>query len=307
MIKHKIIANPVSGKGEGEKSIPQIKQNLLNHNLEFEIVKTERPWHAVELAQQAVIDGFEVVVAAGGDGTVNEVINGIMLEKERENNSVTMGVLTVGRGNDFAFGAKIPINLDESCALLAKGNSYIIDVGKVTGGLFPQGRFFGNGVGIGFDAIVGFEADKFKYLSGFPAYAAAAIKTIFLYHKGPLLQIEFNEKTLTQNSLMVSIMNGRRMGGGFMMAPNAENNDGFFDLCIAGVISRPRLFPLFPKFLKGTQEDHDAIQTYRTSKIIVTAIEGAIPAHADGETLCETGEKLEIKIIPNALDIICNC
>jgi len=95
------------------------------------------------------------------------------------------------------------------------------------------------------------------------------------------------------------------MGGGFMMAPNAENDDGLFDLCIAGVVSRPKIFALVPKFLKGTQADHEVIRTERAQKVLVTAIEGVIPAHADGETLCKEGQKLEIEIISNAIEIIC--
>jgi len=100
------------------------------------------------------------------------------------------------------------------------------------------------------------------------------------------------------------VMNGTRMGGGFMMAPDGNPDDGVFDLCIARKISRPRIFGLMLKFMKGTQFAHPTISDGQTTHITVTAIEGSLPAHADGETLCLEGKKLEITIVPNALEII---
>jgi len=306
MQKYKIILNPTSGRGNGEKAIPTIEKMCNDLKLFYDLEQTQDVWHAVELAKSAAEKKYDVIVSVGGDGTANEVLNGIMLAKEEGVNNSAFGVLTVGTGNDFAYGANISNKLEEGCQLLSEDHRHVIDVGKVTGGLFPNGRYFGNGVGIGFDAVVGFEAQKLRRLKGFLPYAIAALKTIFLYYKAPHLQIEFNDQVITQPSLLVSIMNGKRMGGGFIMAPNAENNDGLFDLCIAGSVSIPKMFPLFPKFLKGTQAEHYAIKTDRTSKITVMALEGIIPAHADGETLCKEGQKLEIEIVPNAIEIICN-
>jgi len=174
----------------------------------------------------------------------------------------------------------------------------------VKGGDFPEGRYFGNGVGIGFDAVVGFEALKLKRLHGFPSYIVAALKTIFLYFQAPTLRIEYNGQTLTQSSLMVSTMNGRRMGGGFMMAPEGLTDDGLFDLCIAEQVSKPAIFGLILRFMQGTQADHPAIKTARSAHLTVTAVHGTLPAHADGETICEAGEQLEMKILPKQLEII---
>jgi diacylglycerol kinase family enzyme len=174
--------------------------------------------HAVELARNAVRDGCGVVVAVGGDGTANEVLNGLMLAKIKGEGESTMAVISVGQGNDFAFGVGVPPGLEAGCKALAQGHTGKIDVGKVAGGLYPEGRYFGNGVGIGFDAVVGFEALKLKRLHGFMAYLVAALRTIFLYYHAPLVEIDFDGEILTLPALMVSIMNGRRMGGGFMMA-----------------------------------------------------------------------------------------
>lgn len=302
MKKHKIIVNPTSGRGEGEQSIPLIEQLLTEHQLDYELVRTERPWHAAELTREAAESNFDCVVAAGGDGTANEVINGLM-QARKEN--VAMGVLSVGRGNDFAFSMGVPTELTQGCQVLAQGKSRRIDVGRVTGGLYPEGRYFGNGVGIGFDAVVGFEALKMKRLHGFASYMVAALKTLLFYYKAPKVRIEFDGQTLTEDALMVSIMNGVRMGGGFMMAPESESDDGFFDLCVARQVSRPAILALIVRFTQGSQASHPAISFHRPQRLEVTALQGVLPAHADGETLCTEGEKLILELLPRQINLIC--
>jgi diacylglycerol kinase (ATP) len=304
MTQHKIIVNPIAGRGAGQESIPQIEALLQEYGLEYDLVCTGRPWHAADLAQEAVAAGHEIVVAVGGDGTANEVLNGLMRAKQAGVGTATMGALCVGRGNDFAYGVGIPTDLAAGCQVLAHGHRRTIDVGRVAGGLYPEGRFFGNGVGIGFDAVVGFEAVKMTWLHGFPSYLVAVLKTVFLYYQAPLTQIEFDGQTLTQPSLMISIMNGQRMGGGFMMAPEGQTGDGLFDLCIAHEVSRPRIFGLIPHFMKGTQATQDAIRTGRARHVVITAIEGVLPAHADGETLCIDGQRLEVELLPGQIEVI---
>jgi YegS/Rv2252/BmrU family lipid kinase len=305
MTKYKIIVNPTSGRGTAEEAIPDLERFLREHNMEFDLVLTERPEHAVELAKQAALDGFDIVVVAGGDGTANEVLNGLMLAKQAGAEDVAMGVIAIGRGNDFAFGVNVPPGLEEGCQVLMENFRTSMDVGLVTGGLYPEGRYFGNGVGIGFDAVVGFEALKMTRLHGFLSYIVAAVKTVFLYYQAPLVRIEFDGQTMEKHTLMISIMNGRRMGGGFMMAPEAGIDDGLLDLCIAEQVSKARIFTLIPRFMAGTQASQPAIQTDRTRSIVVTALEGSLPAHADGETLCTEGEQLNVEILPRQIEIIC--
>jgi diacylglycerol kinase (ATP) len=304
MTRHLIIVNPTSGRGNGERSVPQIEGRLRTLGVDFELRHTKYPGHAIQLAEEAAAAGWDVVVAAGGDGTANEVLDGLVRARQQGIGSPAMGLIPVGRGNDFAFGVGIPHNTEAACQALSTGRRYYIDVGFVIGGDYPQGRYFGNGVGIGFDAVVGFEALKLKRLSGFPSYIVAALKTILLYFNAPPLQIELDKQTLNQRALMVSIMNGRRMGGGFMMAPEGVPDDGKFDLCIAGQVSRVGILFLIPRFMQGSQAGHPAILTARSATVSVVSLDGGLPAHADGETLCTTGQRLELKIIPQALEII---
>jgi diacylglycerol kinase (ATP) len=300
MIRYKIIANPTSGRGEGGADIPRAKELLSS----LDLVRTERPLHAVELARAAAREGYEVVVSMGGDGTANEVLNGLMQAKRAGEGEAAMGIITVGRGNDFGHGIGIPHGLEPSCRVLAAGKRRRIDVGKVTGGLFPGGRYFGNGIGIGFDTIVGFEAAKLTWLTGFPSYLVAALKTIFLYFHAPLLHIEYDGGTIEHPALMVSVMNGRRMGGSFFMAPQSKNDDGKFTVCLAGQVSRLGILLLIPRFIQGTQAGHPAIRYFEATRLDVRALTGSIAAHADGETISTETDSLSAEILPGAIDVI---
>lgn len=305
MKRYKIIANPTAGGGAGERAIPQIERLLTKHSLDFDIVRTKQSWHAAELAREAVIAGYDVIVAAGGDGTANEVINGLMEAKQARKHSFAMGVLSVGRGNDFAHGVGVPHDLEHACQVLVENHRRPIDIGRVVGGMYPQGRYFGNCVGVGFDAIGTIEAAKLPRLGGFLSYFIAVLKTVFLYYKAPLTTVEYDGQTLTQPSLMISIMNGRRLGGGFMMAPDAEPDDGLFDLCIAHEVSRARIFSLIPHFLRGTQATQEPITTGQAARISITALEGSLPAQTDGEILCIDGQHLEIELLSRQIEVIC--
>jgi len=160
MTRYKIIFNPIAGKGVALKNRERIEELLKSYALDYDLVLTDYPEHAILLARQAAEDGFDYVIAAGGDGTANETINGLMQAREKLGRAPVMGIIPVGRGNDFSFGANIPQDVDEACALLASVPRKWIDIGRITGGVQENGLYFGNGVGIGFDAVVGFVAAK---------------------------------------------------------------------------------------------------------------------------------------------------
>jgi diacylglycerol kinase (ATP) len=298
------IANPTSGRGAGLIAADGLKQLAENARLDYKLVLTTGVGHAIQLAQDYAAQGVNTIVAVGGDGTANEVLNGLMRARQAGLSCPAMGVIGVGRGNDFAYGVGIPAGLEVGFQTLINGKREPMDVGLVSGGLYPEGRFFGNGVGIGFDAVVGFEALKLKRLHGFANYMVAALKTMFLYYRAPLVRIELDSEIVKLPALMVSIMNGRRMGGGFMMAPQSRIDDGLFDLCIVGQVSRMGILGLIPQFTKGTQAGHPKVSMRQSRLVKVTAEQGSLPAHADGETLCTEGETLSLELLPGALDII---
>lgn len=303
-MKTLIIVNPISGRGYAEKAIPEIQAHLQELGVDFDLVRTEYPWHAAELAEQAARDGYELVAVASGDGAANEALNGLMRAHAAGFNHTALSLLPVGTGNDFAYGMGMRGNLDVSCQALAKGVRFKMDVGFVKGGDYPEGRYFGNGVGVGFDAAVGFEAVKVRWTRGLLAYLIAALRTVFIYFQAPTVRIVYDDKEMTQASLMVSVMNGQRMGGGFFMAPQGKPGDGLFDLCVAASPGKLRIFQLITYFMKGTQASQPEITNGQAHRVIITAIQGTLPAHADGETLCYAGHELDIEIIPQALDFI---
>ncbi len=303
-MRYYIIVNPTSGRGNAGKAIPQIEAALRAFNLDFKLVQTERPWHAAELAESAAREKYDVVATASGDGTANEALNGLMRARAAGHNHTAFSVLPVGTGNDMLFGIGHHHGLEDGVRALADGHRRKIDVGVVRGGDYPEGRYFANGIGIGFDAMVGFEAIKVRWAVGLIPYLIGVIRTIFLYFNAPKVEITLDGKSFVQPSLMTSVMNGRRMGGGFMMAPEATPDDGLLDFCIASEASRLRLFQLIPHFLKGTQATQPEVKMHRARKASIRALEGSLPAHADGEMLCVAGKQLDVELIPAALDFI---
>jgi YegS/Rv2252/BmrU family lipid kinase len=304
-MRYKIIANPVAGHGNGLQAIPKIERALTKHGLAYDLVRTERPWHAAEITRQSVAEGYDVIVAAGGDGTVNEVINGLMLSRQAQGHAPALGVLCTGRGNDFASSLGIPEDLEQACQVLAAGRRRPIDIGRVSGGNYPQGRFFGNCVGVGFDAIATIEVARMPRWGGFFSFLAAVLKTAFIYNKAPLATIEYGQDTLTQRSLMISMMNGRQLGDGFIMAPDSKPDDGLLDLCIAEQVKPLRIFEMVPHFMRGDQATQPEIKTGRAAHIRITSQDGPLPAQTDGEIICTEGSCLEIELLPLQLEIIC--
>ncbi len=304
-MRYFIIVNPTSGRGLGEKSIPHIESNLKENGLDFTLVRTERMWHAADLAEQAVKDGYDVIVCASGDGTVNEAINGMMRARKDGHNKTAFTVLGIGTGNDFAGGTGIPTNLIDGLKSLKINKRKRIDLGFVKGGDYPEGRYFGNGIGVGFDAAVGNEAVKVRWARGLPAYLIGVIKTVFLYYNPAQVEIILDgTETIKQVSLMISVMNGRRMGGGFQMAPESLPDDGFFDLCIAETASKGRILGLIPHFLRGTQASQPEVKMRRAKTVSIKSLDMTFPAHADGEFICLSGSHLTLELLPSELEII---
>ena len=303
-LKPKLIFNPAAGKGSAGKHLSIVQALLGERNFEYDLVLTTGTGHAQQAARQLAEEGCPLVIAAGGDGTANEVINGLMRAELNGKDRPALGVLPIGRGNDFAFGVHIPLELKAAVDVVAAGHRRWIDVGRVTGGDYPQGRYFGNGVGLGFDTVVGFEAAKIKWLHGAASYLAALVRTIFLYSKAPIYEIVMDGGApVCQPFLMVSVMNGTRMGGSFHMAPDGNPGDGILDLCLAGQVPQIKILPLALKFISGTQKDHPAVSMVRARRVDIRAVEGTIPAHADGETICTAGQALSIDLFPAALEV----
>lgn len=296
----KVILNPAAGRGYGARAEPQIRQCLEAEGLSFDLARTTGPWHAAELAEQAARDGYHTVIAAGGDGTANEIINGLMAASE--NGPVPgLGVIPAGSGSDFASGIGLPADLQEACHRVAQSQRKPIDIGRVTvAGQDP--RYFGNVVGVGFDGAVLIETLKMRRIRGLTLYLLAVLKTIFLNFKAPATTLVYDGEEMVLPAMLVSVANGPREGGGFIIAPEARPDDGLFDICIAHEVGRLTILRLLPHFLRGTHVDLDPITMVQATHISISSPEGLI-AHVDGEVLCTDAPWIKCEILPGALEV----
>jgi len=304
-----IVLNPAAGKGRAERRRAEIERFMRDFAngrgfadvRGFEMVLTKGPGDALEIARNLPVAEGDAVVAAGGDGTCNEVANGLL---SRGAPPPPLGVLPVGRGNDFSSAVGIPQDLGEALRILVGGSPRASDVGFVRGGLFPAGRHFLNVVGIGFDTKVVFEAQKMRIRNDL-SYALGALLTVARYEPSPVLRIRFDGSEMTLPVAIVSVANGRRMGVRFRMAPDALLDDGLLDICVVPhQPSRLRILRIVRLYTKGTQAGFPGVRTGRASRFRLEAIEGGMAAHCDGETLCRDGASLEISCVPGALRII---
>jgi YegS/Rv2252/BmrU family lipid kinase len=299
-----VVYNSIARQGQAASFLPQVEHLLREEGFAYRLQTSAYPGQAVQIARQAAEDGAAMVIAAGGDGTVQEVVNGLMQARLDGAHRPVLGVLPVGRGNDFAFSLAIPQELPAAVGVLTRGMVRKVDLGHLAGGDYPEGRYFVNGVGMGFDAVVDFEAAKIKWLKGAASYLLAVLRTTFLYAKAPVYEIEIDGESRTAPFLLVSVMNGRRLGGSFYMAPEGNPADGLLDLCLAGQVKQAAILPLAARFLNGTQGQHPAVSTTRARKVSVRAVTGTIPAHADGEVICTAGQQLSIELLPAALSVV---
>ncbi|MCK5156757.1 MAG: YegS/Rv2252/BmrU family lipid kinase [Spirochaetales bacterium] len=312
MIKNYIIIlNPTAGKGYAEKFIPEIRAFMESHTLGYRLLVTAKPGHAITLAAENLSSTDTAIIAAGGDGTCNEIINGLMAYRGNVENSApekahipVLGVLPIGRGNDFSFGAGLPGTLKENLELLTDPHIKPLDIGLIKGGNYPDGRFFGNGIGVGFDTIVGLEAEKMKHIHGAAGYAIGALKTLITYPKPPVIKITYNNATITEEPALISIMNGKRMGGSFYMAPDGINHDGLLNICMTRQGSRRKLLKAMFHYTKGTQSSLDDTITDTADSFHLSAVNGGMAVHADGEIICIDGKELTITCLKHALNFI---
>jgi diacylglycerol kinase (ATP) len=247
----------------------------------------------------------DVVVAAGGDGTVNEVLNGMLSASPPQGAPPALAVLSVGRGNDFAGSLGIPAELPAACRVLTTDHRRRIDIGRVAGGIHPDGCYFANCVGVGFDAVTTLQVMKLPRWGGFFSFIIAVLQTTFLYNHAPLATIHSGDQVIEQRSLLISVMNGRRLGGGFIMAPDFQPDDGLFDVCVAEQMSSWRVLSMIPHFMRGDQYSQPGVRLLRTPKISIHAQDGPLPAHMEGEIINTTAQSLEIELLPLRLEVLC--
>jgi diacylglycerol kinase (ATP) len=302
MPKSLVIVNPNAGKGYGAKISPEIARHLEQMGHPFDLVHTRGPGDAIELARLGASNGYETIVAVGGDGTTHEVINGIMADAD-EHPSVTLGCIPAGSGNDFAVMNGTPTDLHEACEVIAHGHNQVVDVGVVSIDDGRVRRYFDNTLGIGFDGMVTMETRKVKHLRGMALYLAVVLKTIFLTLTTPRVELTIDDSKRDLEALMLVVCNGPREGGAFHLAPEALFDDGKLDIVIAQRVPRLEMLALVPRFMRGTHLRHRAVST-RQGRHVEVRSEEPLYLHVDGEILVDHAHHVEIQIVPAALRML---
>jgi YegS/Rv2252/BmrU family lipid kinase len=301
--KVKLILNPMSDMGNSWKAANDLRPIVAEYPGQITWSGTVYPTHAVELARQAGEEGYDMVIAMGGDGTVHEVVNGLM--QIPANKRPVLGVVPIGSGNDFAHFIKIPMAADRALAHALNGAATPVDIGKMTD---ENGRteFFDNTVGIGFDGIVTIRSHRIPVVRGFLMYFVAVIQTIFLNHKPNAMRAEVDGQSMEFSNIMFTICNAPREGGGFLIAPDARIDDGLLDYLMVSNLGRLRMLRLVPEFMKGTHTGFKEVSMGTCKKF---SLKSSLPLyiHADGEIYTSFGSNLHgvtFEILPGALQVV---
>lgn len=296
----KLICNPTAGRGRAGRLLPEVRAMLDTLKIDADIALTRSPGEATTLAATAQQAGFPLIIAMGGDGTVHEVTNGLVDAEAHSGHTSgigKMGVIPVGTGNDFFKMLAIPQDWRAACTRIAQGQPRRVDVGRI------NGRVFINNVGIGFDAQVGIEAKKVRWLRGTAVYVAGLARNMLLSYRTPEVTVQIDDTQFKQTLTLLTIGNGRCSGGGFWLTPNAEIDDGLFDICLVRGLSKLQMLALVPKAMQGTHINEEPVHMTRARKITLTSAE-PLPVHADGEILYTDAHELEVELLPAALEVI---
>jgi diacylglycerol kinase family enzyme len=256
--------------------------------------------HAEELARSAAQGGFQIVGAAGGDGTVNEVANGLLQAKRPD---VTMAIYPIGSANDYAYS----LNLGANWWLESARNRIRrpVDAGLVRLGDGKE-RYFVNGLGIGFNGAVTLESGKVRWLQGVPLYTFALLRALWLHYVFPRMTVQFDGQVRDAPTLALSVAIGQREGN-FLLAPDAKVDDGFFDYLHASRLGALELLRYVPGMISGRLPvNHPALRIGKCRRVTLQS-EAPLIAHVDGEMLCRPEERitrLEAVILPGALMVL---
>ena len=290
-----IVLNPAAGHGRAGRLWPKVERMLNDAtaasgsagSLNWQIHETTGPGQATSIAARCAAEGADIVAAAGGDGTLSEVLNGLLGSRAR------LALLPMGTGNDFARTVNLHGRLQLAVETLYRGRPAPIDVGRV------RGRYFLNVAGCGFDAVV---ADRANHgpllLTGVWAYLAALAQTLPCFRAAEF-SIVIDGVERIQRAMMCSVANAQTYGGGMRIAPSARLDDGLFDVCILVEAGTLEFLLAFPRVFRGTHITHPKVTMLQARSIRITT-SPPLPILVDGEVIGTT--PAEFSIIPAAIE-----
>lgn len=275
---------------------PTARRLFDDAGVQWEMQGTQSSDHATILAEQAVNAGWPAVVVIGGDGTVNEVVNGL-LRASGGQTAVPIGIVPAGSGNDFVKLLGIPVN-DVATAVdkILHGSIRRVDVGRA------GSRYFINGVGWGFDGMVAIEAARITRLRGFLLYGWALLKVLRRYRAAPVT-LTIDGQAVSDNVVMVAMTNGACHGGGFWICPHAQLDDGHLDVCVATNMPLFSLLKLILQVTRGAHTNHPNVW-FETGKVVELRSTEPMPAHMDGEILGSALTDVVAEVLPRRLRVL---
>ncbi|HAF70271.1 TPA: diacylglycerol kinase [Candidatus Acetothermia bacterium] len=284
-----VILNPAADRGRAGLREPELRLALDSAGLAYELVRTQGPGHASHLARTAVEEAG-LIIAAGGDGTVNEVAQGLV------GSQVPLGVLPVGSGNDYARALGLPKDLTAAARHIAQASPKGVDVGWV------GGRYFLNSMGMGIDGQIALDYRRMRLLRGELGYLWATCLEILRF-RAFQAEIEGEGWRFSGKLLSTAVMNGPYAGGGFYLAPRARPDDGLLDVVVVGDYPRVVRFSVLPKTRDGSYLALRRVQLKHGTSLTIRA-DRPVPVHMDGELLPEPTCELSVKLFPGAL-LVC--
>jgi len=295
----KVILNPYSNRWNAEKRRPEAEAALQAAGIDYELVVSPNLGGPVDLARQAVQDGFSPIIAAGGDGTVGDVVHGMALGVGDEKVQLgPLGILPLGTANDLAWKLGVPLDLSAAARLIASGRSRAMDVGKV------NDRHFVNNSAVGIESYIGRLQEDITWISGVPRYLVAALKGIM---DKPAWEgtIEWDGGSYQGPLSIVTVGNGSRSGGMFHMIPHADPTDGVLTLVYTFKKTRRAMLYALMRILrpeKGNYVEMDDVHEHDFTRLKVR-LESPSPVHTDGEITYESIQELEYRIQPGRLRV----
>ncbi len=297
----RLIVNPAAGAGKTARKWPHIMARLRSIGLHFDYDITEAPGHARELAKDAVAKGYGLVVSVGGDGTINEVVNG--LYDTGNIADVMLGIIGTGTGGDYIRTIGIARAHLEAYQCLNEPRRVTVDVGVIEylDGGETMRRLFVNFAGMGFDAeIVRTTTLKYKAWNATVAYLAGLLSSL-LFYKNKTVTINIDGEAIQEKVCTVLVSNGKYGGGGMFAAPEADLSDGLLDVLIIGDLSKPDLLWSLPRVYRGTHLTHPKI-TLKKARDIEIRSDDSVFLQADGELL--GGLPARFYVLPSLLNVV---
>lgn len=298
-MKIKIILNPYASRWGASNRVPAIESAFAESGMDYDLAVTSHPGQGTTVALRAAFDGYDAIIAAGGDGTVNEVVNGL-IEASGDEPTRPLGVLPIGTGNDFNDMNALPRELRESVKIISAGHTRQIDAGRVTAD--GNVHYFGNNCALAMEPVVTIENVKLTRLSGTIRYIVATVIALTKLRAWQM-RITWDGGEYEGPIFLLSVCNSPRTGGLFLMAPSAQVNDGLFDIVIAPEMPKPEVLTIVPRLLNGSHYSHRRITHNQTSQLTVESNPGT-PIHADGEVIATNASKIRYDILPGKITLL---